>query len=425
MKPADTRPWLWLSSTTDDPSEQREYLEQALAADPTNGAARRGLVLLSDQLDRSRLMEQGEQIQPRAPAGPEEAEASQVYLCPNCGGRVKFSAEDHLLRCDSCGTELPVPEGARAEVTEQVLDFVLPTTRGHRWAEAQHRLLCERCGAENLLPVGQTAGECAYCGSRQLIESTESRELVDPNAIGPARLGEEQAVKRFKAWLGKDWFAPDDLKKLARASALRPAYYPFWTFDGTLQMEWTCEVNEGSHDNPHWVRRNGVEFEMFDDVLVPGMKALKAEDLTRVEPFPIKEAVEFTPEYLAGWTAMTYDLPLADASLKAREIVARKMRRQLHNRVELLSEKRNVSGNGVSWSGLTFKHMLLPLWVGSYTYRGKTYRVLVNGQTGKVGGEKPRDMVKVVAVALSGLMSLVVLLFLLAAAAVGAGWLVP
>ena len=43
---------------------------------------------------------------------------------------------------------------------------------------------------------------------------------------------------------------------------------------------------------------------------------------------------------------------------------------------------------------MTFKHALLPLWVGTYEYLGKHYQLLVNGQTGKVGGKKPTDKTK-------------------------------
>jgi hypothetical protein len=48
-----------------------------------------------------------------------------------------------------------------------------------------------------------------------------------------------------------------------------------------------------------------------------------------------------------------------------------------------------------NWIGMTYKHLLLPVWIGTYHYRGKEYHLLVNGQTGKIGGRKPRDTVKV------------------------------
>ena len=77
----------------------------------------------------------------------------------------------------------------------------------------------------------------------------------------------------------------------------------------------------GSNDHPRWVTRNGVESEVFDDVLVPGMKALKLPELIAVEPFNLKDVIEFHPEYVAGWPVLSYDRPLSDASLLARERV--------------------------------------------------------------------------------------------------------
>ena len=427
MKPTDTRPWLWLSVTTDDPEEQRDYLEGALAADPGNAAARRGLVLLSEKLDRSRLLQEGEGVEPQASSEPEEAHAAQVFVCPKCGGHTTYNPDQEGLVCASCGYAEEVgdkPAGS-TEAAEQLLDFILPTTLGHRWSEAQHRLGCSQCGAVVLLPSGQTASVCPYCGSSQWIESAEKAELVDPQVIAPAKFGEKEAVRRFRNWLGSGWFIPDDLKALAQTSRLRPAYYPFWTFDGTLQMNWTCEVNEGDSRSPHWVVQEGEESQMFDDVLVPGMHKMDKREIARIEPFNLKKLVEFEPEYLAGWTALTYDLALAEASLKAREKVAQDMRRGLYGRVQLGREQRNLRSGGLSWSGMTFKLALLPLWVGTYRYRGKAYRLLLNGQTGKVGGAKPTDTIKVIAFVLSTLATLVFLFFLLWGFAMTFNWLIP
>jgi hypothetical protein len=44
-----------------------------------------------------------------------------------------------------------------------------------------------------------------------------------------------------------------------------------------------------------------------------------------------------------------------------------------------------------------WKHVLLPLWIAAFRYRGKVYRFLVNGQTGRVSGEAPLSWPKIVA----------------------------
>ncbi len=411
IKSTDARPWLWLSATTDDPAEQRLYLERAVAAEPGNAAARRGLMMLSEKLDKTRLMKEGEGLAPRQPAVPEEAQA-QVFRCPNCGGSINFVVERQEILCQNCGYVRPVEKKAAADTAETAVDFVLPTTRAHRWAEAQQRLACEQCGAITMLLPGQRADHCPYCGSNRMSSSVEILELIDPQVIGLIKLNEQQALEKLKHWLRKGLFSPDDLALKAGGLHLQPAYYPFWTFDGTIEVPWRCEINVGSGKNPRWVARNGTACEFFDDVLVAGVKAMKPGDVAGIEPFNLKELVAFAPEYLAGWPALTYDYPLADASLKAREKVIKKIRLGLSDTIEPTHEKRNVDTGAGQWSGLTFKHVLLPLWVGAYHFQGRAYRVLINGQTGKVGGQKPLDHVKIALVAVLGIVVLFALVYL-------------
>jgi DNA-directed RNA polymerase subunit RPC12/RpoP len=423
MVPTDPQAWIWLSGTTQDPDEQRDYLENALVADPNNAHARRGLVMLSEKLDRNRLLREGESINARLSQEPEEARTAQSYLCPNCGGHLRFAAGSRGLACEFCGHITPIEQIQAADTGEQVLDFVLPTTRGHRWSQAQHRMACEQCGAVSLLPRGQVAGECAYCGSRHLIESAETVELVEPNVIGLSKLNRDAAIKALHTWLGRGWTSPDDIKKSIQGVTLRAAYYPFWTFDGTLTMGWSCEVSEGSGNNPRWVPRSGEEIHFFDDVLVPGLKAVDPESIERIKPFDLKGVVEFKPEYLAGWVALSYGVTLAEASLRAREKVASMFRRVLPNRVLLGHEVRNLRSSATKWSGMTFKHVLLPIWTGSYRYQDEEYRFLINAQSGKTTGEQPQDTLKTIALGASGVITVLVIILLLVFIALYFGWI--
>ena len=406
MNGADSRIWLWLSSTTDDPAEQASYLERAVAADPSNAAARRGLVMLSEKLDKSRLMPEGTAYVPQGQTEIQEANG-QAYQCPQCGGQLAYDIQRGNLTCKSCGYVREVEERLAADSRETTMDFVMPTTRAHRWAESQQQVACEQCGAITMLPAEQATDRCPYCGSNRFVKSPLQAELVDPQVIALMKISPHDADQSVKEWFGKGLLAPDDLKARAGGLQLRPAYYPFWTFDGTLEIPWACEVNEGTNHSPRWVPRSGAEYELFDDVLVAGLRAMPIEEVASIEPFNLKDLVEFAPEYLAGWISLTYDYPLADASLRAREIVVRKVSRFLSSNVEPTRQKRNFRTGAGKWSGLTFKHVLLPLYVGTYTYQGKPYRLLVNGQTGKVGGKKPRDRVKAVLLSLIAIISLV------------------
>lgn len=403
----DARPYIWLSATTDDPKEQVEYLEHAVAVDPTNAAARRGLALLTGKIDRSRMMAEGQALD-RAQIAEEVKAGGTTFSCPRCGGRMSFDVAAEQLTCEYCGHTQNAQE-RDSKPGEQVLDFVMPTTRGHRWAEALQYFTCERCGAQLVLPPGHKTAACSYCGSNHLIASAEQAELVEPQAIGLMQVDQQQAQQLARRWLGSGVFAPDNLLHAGSRLQMRPAYYSCWLFDGTVELRWTCEVAQGNGRTTTWITSSGVETRFFNDVLVPGVKAISYEDLKSAGPFLLDDLKEFSPDCLAGWPAILYDIPLSQASLDAREEVVRKLRPQVYHLVELGREKRNFSVGSGNWSGITFKHVLLPLWVGAYTFQGKSYRLLVNGQTGRIAGEKPRDSLKLV---MSFLMLLMVVFLL-------------
>jgi hypothetical protein len=142
------------------------------------------------------------------------------------------------------------------------------------------------------------------------------------------------------------------------------------------------------------VIESGIEFEMFDDVPILGFQSLDRSMLAKIEPFDLKDVVVYHPGFLTGWSALAYDFPLTEASLAAREKVARKLRNELHKRVKVDTENRTLSAGAHHWSGMTFKLLLLPIYQAVYKYKGSDYTVFVNGQTGKVGGKKPVDRVK-------------------------------
>ena len=402
--------WLWLSATTEDPAEQKKYLEWALAANPANPEARRGLAMLQGRLNPKEVLAPGTEVAPRRPVGPEPAAAQHTFICPECGGIMRFHPHIVDLICERCGYVQVVEETPAKEV-EQVLDLTLPTEKGHRWAEAQRRMVCQQCSATTIFPVGQTSAECPFCGSTVLIAAREDVEILPPQAVIPMALEADEVKKTMRKWLGAGFFAPDDLAKLARGGNLRPAYVPFWVFEATLTGKWQAYVAEGSGRYKNWVWQTGEHIFFFADELQPGTKVMPADLLAKAEPFDFEKLVEYKPEYLAGWPAATYDVPLAQASLNAREKMAAKAKKQLLYKAAPGKPVRDLQVTTSDIGGVTYKQVLLPLWIASYAYLGKSYRVLINGQTGKVAGDKPIDSVKASLVILGAVILLVILAF--------------
>ncbi|MFZ2097292.1 MAG: hypothetical protein WAV05_11715 [Anaerolineales bacterium] len=409
---SDARIWIWLSATTDDLQERRTYLERAVALDPSNATAKRGLLMVTEKLDKTRLMPEGAGYVAQDKPPPQEA-SSKTYLCPNCGATISYEIDDSVLVCQFCGFTRKVDEQVASESVDQPLDAVLPTTRAHRWAESQARVTCEQCGVTILLPAGQTADSCPYCASNRFITSSSLVEMVDPQAIGLFKIDEKQAGEKIKSWLGKGLLSPDNLVTQHAGMQLHPAYYPFWIFEGTLEVPWFCDVNVGTSRLSQWEAHSGSQFELFKDVIIPGLRKMSLNDLTAIEPFILEELVAFSPDYLAGWVALTYDFPLADASIRAREIVQKRVVHTLSNLVETNRPKRNFSTGAGKWSGLTYKLAFLPIYLGNYPFQGKRYRLLVNGQTGKVSGKKPVDTLKMLMFSVGGFILFLVIIVIL------------
>ena len=55
------------------------------------------------------------------------------------------------------------------------------------------------------------------------------------------------------------------------------------------------------------------------------------------------------------------------------------------------------------YSGQTFKHILVPIWLLTYDYAAKHYQVVINGFTGHIAGKYPKSWVKILFAVLAGL----------------------
>ena len=64
-------------------------------------------------------------------------------------------------------------------------------------------------------------------------------------------------------------------------------------------------------------------------------------------------------------------------------------------RADIGGDQQRVHRVESRYSDVRFKHVLLPVWISAYRFRDKTYRFLVNGQTGEVAGESPVSWQKV------------------------------
>jgi hypothetical protein len=276
--------------------------------------------------------------------------------------------------------------------------------QSHRWAVGHRLFTCSQCGASTVVEPGRTSEQCPFCGAAALLAAPEEAEMLAPQGILPMRRPAATASADLARWLKQGFFIPDDLAHLARDRGLRPVYVPFWSFNATLNARWKARVAVGYGRDRRWEWRTGERILFYTHHLQPGTRSLPTGLLRQVEPFDFQQLLEYQPAFLAGWPAGSYDVSLAQASLEGREAMLKDAARQLQFKAAPGHDIAELSVTSSDFTGMTFQLVLLPLWVGGYQYRQKQYRVLVNGQTGKVAGERPTDWVKVALVAAAGLI---------------------
>ena len=368
QEPDNVDAWLWLGTAVDDLEHRVECLRRVLAISPHNKIAWKRLAVLTSTnplRDRTRV------------TGYDGLE----FQCTKCGGRQKFDVAQQGLVCVQCGHFEPIAqpqEEAPPSEQEVPLHVALPSPRAHTDLGGTLPVKCRRCGSTTSWSVRQGTVECPFCGTDMVLHAAAEVPLILPQGLIPFQIDDKLAREAVRAWWGKGWFRPPALAKKGVILRMRGVYVPFWTFDNLYRVQWTEQIRNHGFDQ----EEQREYLKMFDDVLVCGSDMLSEQVVREFEPYHTKRLVTYQPAYLAGWPVEVSQLSMADASISAREKMVQITRSEfpLDARVtELATEY------------MTYKHILLPVWLGEYRYRGRAYHFAVNGQTGKVGGEVPRS----------------------------------
>lgn len=342
------------------------------------------------------------------------------YPCDQCGAELRFAPGQSVLKCDHCGHEQTISVKKEGPWTGKTKPFVeLDLARGLRddlpstASEEVRATNCSNCGAVVEFHGATHATECPFCATPLVVDSGP-RRMIKPQALIPFQLDESTARKSLISWLGSLWFAPNRLLEFTRAGrALNGVYVPYWTFDADTQSSYrgqkgvhyyetrtvTVNVNGKSErrteqvQKTRWYPASGNVSRQFDDVLVIAATSLPNNLGEGLEPWDLGALEPYDPSYLAGLQAEGYTIVLADGHQTGRK----KMDAVIYSDVchDIGGDVQRVDNIDTDYDNETFKHILLPVWMAAYKYSGKSYRFLVNGQTGEVQGERPWSVWKI------------------------------
>ncbi|MCK6548667.1 hypothetical protein L6R52_22680 [Myxococcota bacterium] len=366
---------------------------------------------------------------PGTTSGAIEREGTgRVFPCERCGADLVFHIGVQRLRCPRCDHE-KVIELEGPPIVEQDLAAKLAELRQQRApapqsATAMKEIRCEACGANVRFDGTLTSTECEYCGApRQLGGVHTAEDRIAVNGIIPFRVEKKEASANLAKWVTSRWFAPNEFLRRGVEGRFSGVYLPYWTFDaatatwyaGLRGDHYTVTVERNGQRTTEirtrWTPASGSFQRFFDDVLVCASTGLPEGVVTSLEPWPLDQLVPYTQQVLSGYLAQTYDLDLAPGFERAKKRIDQELRADVHRRIG--GNVQQVQKIDTRYDALTFKHLLLPVWMLTYRYGDKPYRVIVNATTGEVQGERPYSAVKIFFAALFGLVVAAIVAYLL------------
>ena len=344
-----------------------------------------------------------------APAA-EEKSGPATFPCTGCGGDLLFKPGAAKMECPYCGAEVdcPAPTG---EVLEHDFENQLAMLESGATTTVVAEVNCEACGAHNQLEANQTSGECAFCGTA-FVQQPQTANVLCPQAVLPFAVTREEGLGHFREWINGLWFAPNKLKQFARdINKLKGLYIPHWTYDSDTITDYmgqrgeayyvTVSDGEGKtrqERRVNWYPAAGRVWVSFDDILVPASDTLPRKYVDELEPWDLPNLTPYADEYLSGFQSESYTTDLRGGFNLAKDKMVPEIESKI--RWDIGGDEQRIHSKTTVYQNITFKYILLPVWISAYRFKDRSFQFLVNARTGEVQGERPWSWVKITLAAL-------------------------
>ena len=360
--------------------------------------------------------------------------AGRIFPCESCGSDLEFHIGEQAMKCPHCGHVRQIEQRLEGELPEQ--DFHVMLERIRQWreeaqakkartdpdvaeAESAHReLRCDSCGGNVEFYGTLTSTFCPYCGSPMQLEKAHKSEAhrLPVDGVLPFQIDGDHAKQNLFQWVNSRWFAPSRFRQERAAGKLNGVYLSYFTFDSMTLTAYSGQRGEyyyvtvGSGKNRRTERRTrwypaGGNFQrFFDDVLVLANTGLRRDFMLALEPWPLLKVVAFDQQLLAGLMARTYDIELDECFVDGKQRIDAAIQAEVRQRIG--GDTQVVSSVNSRYDAMTYKHLLLPVWLLAYQHNNKTFQVFINAATGEVQGERPYSVWKILlAILLAMLMA--------------------
>ena len=352
-----------------------------------------------------------------------------TFGCTNCGADLKYKPGTSHLICDYCNADNEIPQIDTAIEELDFHEFLDNKTKSEETITAQF-VQCSSCGASSTLDTNVSSSFCPYCSTPLIVAEAHDESIIQPKSLLPFKLDKNAAIEEFKKWINSLWFVPNDLKKAAlNFDHFKGIYIPYWSYDTDTHTQYIGQrgihyyVNESytttengktvtktrSVRKTRWYSASGSVQKLFDDLLVAATRSVPEKYIYKLEPWDLENLTAFDKKYLSGFVTEKYQIELIEGFDIAKQLADPEIRNVI--RRDIGGDEQRILNMNTSYNNITFKHLLLPIYVSAYKYKEKLFQFLVNGRTGEVQGQRPYSWIKIAAAVIGAVTVIGVIIY--------------
>ena len=342
---------------------------------------------------------------------------SHELNCKDCGSLLLFAPGAQKLACKYCGAQNEILSSNNELKIEEINfnDFISNKINQEE-KQTIKTVSCKNCGATTTLKPNLTSDNCAFCATPLVIKDGSTSTIIKPKYVLPFQIDDKKAQDIFIKWLNSLWFAPNDLKKYATLNEkLKGIYTPYWTYDAYTDCSYNGERGEYYYEGEgnkrtrktRWYSVNGSISNTFDDVCVLASKSLPENVTQNLEPWDLKKLSAYNEGYISGFQTECYQVDVKNGFESAKSIMNNSIKSKIKQQIG--GDEQRVNQMHVVYDNITFKHILLPIWLSAYRYNTKVYRFIINGESGEVQGQRPYSAIKIALAILAALLTIFII----------------
>lgn len=334
-----------------------------------------------------------------------DATTTNAYKCDGCGAPLVYKPGTTQLVCEHCGSTKAIDQSLHQVVESDFNTYIRHFEKDN--LTIAKVVTCANCKATPTVDENLKSMSCPYCGSPLIEENVHQERYIKPGYVSPFRINKNQINGLLSKWINGLWFAPNKLRKAVLSPLnLHGIYIPFWTFDALTKTDYTGErgdayyVTVGSGDKKRrerrvkWQYASGMVSNKYDDILVNGTNTLEHSLISKIEGWDTHNVLQVNDSYLSGFITEKYQVDLQQAFVFAKQKINDYERQSVKQ--DIGGDEQRVNSMNTRYFDVTFKHVLLPIYVSAFRYKNKLYSFYVNGATGRVAGKRPYSTIKII-----------------------------